>query len=127
MALFVIVIVGLIVAQTWFDDLEGRARAGASPEGKRWHADGAEIIGNIRMFVTSEDIIVPLPAQRPPLKTLSVIKRRSELSAEQFNRHWRNIHAPMARDVPKLRGFALSGIVEEQFKVQQVKASSPSP
>ena len=28
------------LAQTWFDDLEGRARAGASPEGKRWHADG---------------------------------------------------------------------------------------
>jgi len=104
------------LAQTWFDDLEGRARAGASPEGKRWHADGAEIIGNIRMFVTTEDLVVSLPAQRPPVKTLSVIKRRPELSAEQFNRHWRDIHAPMARGVPKLRGFALSGIVEEQFR-----------
>ena len=104
------------LAQTWFDDLEGRARAGASPEGKRWHADGGTIIGNIRMFVTREDLVVPLPVQRPPLKTLSVIKRRPELSAEQFNHHWRDIHAPLARDVPKLRGFALSEIVEEQFR-----------
>ena len=104
------------LAQTWFDDLEGRARAGASPEGKRWHADGGLIIGNIRMFVTKEDVVVPLPAQRPPLKTLSVIKRRPELSPEQFDHHWRAIHAPMARDVPRLRGFALSGIIEEQFR-----------
>ncbi len=104
------------LAQTWFDDLEGRARAGASAEGKRWHADGAQIIGNIRMFVTNEDFFVPLPAERPPLKTLSLIKRKPELSAEQFRRHWRDIHAPMAREVPKLRGFALSEIVEEQFR-----------
>jgi uncharacterized protein (TIGR02118 family) len=104
------------LAQVWFDGLEARARAGASAEGKRWHADGATIIGAIRMFLTHEESIVPLPAKRPPLKTLSVIKRKGELSAEQFRHHWRDIHAPMARDVPNLRGFTLSSIIEEQFR-----------
>jgi uncharacterized protein (TIGR02118 family) len=104
------------LAQVWFDDLDARARAGASAEGKRWHADGATIIGAIRMFVAREDRVVPLPAKRPPLKTLSVIKRKPQLSVDQFRHHWRGIHAPMARDVPKLRGFALSEIVEEQFR-----------
>jgi uncharacterized protein (TIGR02118 family) len=104
------------LAQVWFDDLEARARAAASAEGRRWHADGASIIGAIRMFVTREQWVVPLPPKRPPLKTLSIIKRKPNLSREQFLHHWRDIHAPMARDVPKLRGFARSEIVEEQFR-----------
>ena len=104
------------VAQVWFDDLEARARAGASMEGRRWHADGATIIGSIRMFMTSELSVVPLPARRPVLKTLSVLKRKPELSRDKFLRHWRDIHAPMARSVPKLRGFALSELIEEQFR-----------
>ena len=32
------------------------------------------------MFVTKEDVVVPLPAQRPPLKTLSVIKRHRRVN-----------------------------------------------
>ena len=104
------------LAQVWFDDLDARARAGASAEGKRWHADGATIIGGIRIFVTQEDWIVRVPAKRPPLKTLSLIKRKAGLSGEEFRLHWREVHAPMARSVPGLRGFALSQVVEEQFR-----------
>jgi uncharacterized protein (TIGR02118 family) len=106
------------IAQTWFDSLEARAAAAASPQGKAWHADGASIIGGIRSFVTREMHPVPLPAgaKRPPLKALTVIARRKDATAEQFRRHWLDIHAPMARGVPELRGFTLSEIVEEQFR-----------
>jgi uncharacterized protein (TIGR02118 family) len=105
------------VAQVWFDSLEARAHAGASVEGKRWHADGGTIIGGIRMFVTNERLVVPVPpGNRPKFKTLSVIKRKPSLSAEQFHHEWAVVHAPMARGVPGLRGFALSEIAEEQFR-----------
>lgn len=107
------------IAQLWYDDLEARARAGASPAGKRWHADGATIIGGIRSFVTEEQTVVPLPrgsGQRPPLKALTVIKRREDATPEAFHHHWRIVHAAMARGVSELRGFVLSGIVEEQFR-----------
>ena len=104
------------VAQVWFDSLEARAAAGASAEGKRWHADGGTIIGGIRMFVTKEYAVVPLSANRPRYKTLSVIKRRDGLTSEQFHHEWRDIHAPMAQAVPELRGFTLSEVVEEQFR-----------
>jgi uncharacterized protein (TIGR02118 family) len=105
------------VAQVWFDSLEARAAAAASAEGKRWHADGGTIIGGIRMFVTTERFVVPLPAvNRPKFKTLSVIKRTPELSKEQFQHEWAVVHAPMARSVPGLRGFTLSEIMEEQFR-----------
>jgi uncharacterized protein (TIGR02118 family) len=105
------------VAQVWFDSLEARAAAGASVEGKRWHADGGTIIGGIRMFVTHERIVVPVPpVNRPKYKTLSVIKRKARLTAKEFHHEWATVHAPMARSVPDLRGFALSEIVEEQFR-----------
>ena len=105
------------VAQVWFDSLEARAQAGASAEGKRWHADGGTIIGAIRMFVTHERFVVALPkADRPKYKALSVIKRKAELTREQFHHEWAVAHAPMARTVPGLRGFSLSEIVEEQFR-----------
>jgi uncharacterized protein (TIGR02118 family) len=104
------------VAQVWFDSLEARAAAAASPEGKRWHADGGTIIGNIRMFVTREQFVVPVPANRPKFKTLSVIKRKPEFSAEKFHHEWAVVHAPMARAVPGLRGFTLNEVVEEQFR-----------
>jgi uncharacterized protein (TIGR02118 family) len=104
------------VAQVWFDSLEARAQAAASAEGKRWHADGGTIIGGIRSFVTRERFIVPVPSNRPAFKTLSVIKRKPELSAKEFHHEWAMVHAPMARAVPGLRGFTLSEIVEEQFR-----------
>jgi uncharacterized protein (TIGR02118 family) len=104
------------LAQVWFDDLDARGRAAASPQGKRWHGDGASIIGAIRMFVTQEQIVVPIASPRPPLKTVTLIARRADRSPEQFLHEWRDDHAPMAQGVPDLRGFALSRVVEEQFR-----------
>lgn len=106
------------VAQLWFDDLEARARAAASPAGRRWHADGASIIGGIRTFVTEEQVVLPVADgdRRPPLKALTVIQRRPDSTPGAFHHHWRVVHAAMAREVPELRGFVLSGIVEEQFR-----------
>jgi uncharacterized protein (TIGR02118 family) len=106
------------IAQLWFDDLEARARAGASPAGRRWHADGASIIGGIRIFVTEEQVVLPVAGgdHRPPFKALTVIQRRQDTTPEAFHHHWRVVHAAMAREVPALRGFVLSAMVEEQFR-----------
>jgi len=47
------------IAETWFDDAEAMARANASPEAKRLHADGALFIGHIKTFITEEMTIIP--------------------------------------------------------------------
>lgn len=105
------------LAQTWFDDLDSRAQAAASPEGKRWHADGGTIIGEIRMFVTQEHTEVPVgKSPRPAFKNLTIIRRKADATPEQFQHDWRDVHAPMAHEVPDLRGFVLSRVVEEQFR-----------
>lgn len=104
------------VAQVWYSDLAARAAAAASPEGRAWHADGGTIIGAIRTFVTDEEAAVPLAGPRPRFRALSIVRRRDGTGAEDFLRHWRGVHAPMARDVPELRGFVTSRVIEEQFR-----------
>jgi uncharacterized protein (TIGR02118 family) len=48
------------VAELWFDDRDAMARANASPEAKRLHADGALFIGGIKTFVIEEKTIIPI-------------------------------------------------------------------
>jgi uncharacterized protein (TIGR02118 family) len=48
------------IAEVWYDDREAQKRHRASPEAKRWHADGAKFIGRIRSIVVEEKEIVPL-------------------------------------------------------------------
>lgn len=36
---------------------------------------------------------------------LMAIKRKDGLSREAFSRHWREVHAPLARRIPGLRGY----------------------
>lgn len=48
------------VAELWFDDRDAMARANASPEAARLHADGALFIGGIKTFIIEEQIIIPI-------------------------------------------------------------------
>ena len=50
------------------------------------------------------------------IKSLSLLTRRPELSREQFVRHWRDIHAPLALAVPGLRRYVQSHIIEERTR-----------
>ncbi len=116
------------IAQLWFDDLEARARAGASDPVKRWHADGGTIIGEIKTLVTEETkVIAPPRERRPSFKVISVLMRRDGATEQDFQHHWRAIHAPMAHSIPHLAGFVLSGIVEEQFRPDIPTISTPGP
>ena len=46
------------IAELWFDDEAAMARANASPEAKRLHADGALFIGGIKTFIVEEKIVI---------------------------------------------------------------------
>jgi uncharacterized protein (TIGR02118 family) len=47
------------IAELWYDDRAAMARAVASREAKRLHADGALFIGRIKTFIVEEKQIVP--------------------------------------------------------------------
>jgi uncharacterized protein (TIGR02118 family) len=47
------------IAELWYDDRDAMARAGASPEMKALHADGALFIGRIQSYVVEELVVIP--------------------------------------------------------------------
>jgi len=51
------------IAELWYADGEGMARALASPEAKALHVDGALFIGRIKTYTIEEKVIVPGPAR----------------------------------------------------------------
>ena len=44
------------------------------------------------------------------IKLLSLLTRRSNITHEQFVRHWQEIHAPLAHAVPGIRRYVQSHI-----------------
>ncbi len=45
------------------------------------------------------------------IKVLGLLTRRPELTHQQFVKHWREIHAPLAHAVPGIRRYVQSHIV----------------
>jgi uncharacterized protein (TIGR02118 family) len=45
------------------------------------------------------------------IKRISLLVRRPELSAEEFARHWREIHGPLAKPVPNVIRYVQNLVV----------------
>jgi uncharacterized protein (TIGR02118 family) len=47
------------------------------------------------------------------VKLVGLIRKRSDLTAEQFRAHWLEVHAPLARQFPGLRRYSVNFIDRE--------------
>ena len=50
------------------------------------------------------------------IKSISLLTRKEGLSHEAFVKHWVEIHAPLAHDVPRLRRYVQSHIIAERTR-----------
>jgi len=50
------------------------------------------------------------------IKSLSLLTRKGGITHEQFIKHWVEVHAPLAHQVPGLRRYVQSHIVEERTR-----------
>ena len=95
------------MAEAWFDDMEAYTAALASPTWQAAVVDAANFIGGgARLLATEVSIIdaYPSPRERASMvKYSGFLTRLPHLSVEQFQRHWREIHAPLV--VKDLKGM----------------------
>ena len=47
------------------------------------------------------------------IKRISFLVRRPEFSREEFNRHWREVHGPLAQPLPNVVRYVQNHIVDE--------------
>jgi uncharacterized protein (TIGR02118 family) len=109
------------VAEAWFDDMDGFNTAVASPGWQAAIADVGNFMGpgGGRLFATEVPIIDALPSageRQGMIKFLGLLTRRPELSIEQFQQHWRDIHGPLVKaEFPQMRRYIQCHAIPETY------------
>ncbi len=94
------------IAEVWFDDIEGmRANAGSQVLADI-REDEANFIaaGSVVSIVTHEYVFVDDLDGSAPCKVLALVKRSPGLTAEQFQREWREV-GPQVANLPGVRRY----------------------
>jgi len=78
------------------------ARFAASAEYAAVRADEANFIdpATMRAVVTDEIVVVDGGTRSTDVKLIAGLRKLPELSPEQFRKHWRDVHGPLAAAIP---------------------------
>jgi len=95
------------VVEAWFDDVAAMRALAPSREYAAVRADEAVFIeaATMRVVLTDEDIVVDGATHPGDAKMIACLRKRPELSPEQFRKHWREVHGPLAAAVPGNRRY----------------------
>jgi uncharacterized protein (TIGR02118 family) len=100
-------------SQLWFDDAQAM-RAAVTGLGQSLSDDEVRFLGDLRIVILQQyDIIAPTK-NGPLVKQLSLLRRRADISADQFTAQWMGAHADMVSAMPRLRGHRQGLIVERE-------------
>ena len=95
------------MAELWFDDLAAADAAFASPAGQAAHADANAHVVRLERLHLTEHTIIDHPT--PPLyKFAAGLKRRADMSREEFARWWLERHVPYVKKFPDVRKYRVS-------------------
>ena len=95
----------------WFNDEASMRAAMATEAGRALIADENHFIGDLRI-VTLDQVEVVAPAtDRPVIKRMSLLRRRADVTHEEFVHEWRVEHARLVKRVAGVRGYRQNLIV----------------
>lgn len=89
----------------WFDSEAAMREAMGTAAGQALIADEERFIGDLRIVTIDQMEVIPPDAGRPLLKRMSLLRRREDVSAEEFQREWRQEHAHLVKRVAGVRGY----------------------
>ncbi|MES2535547.1 MAG: EthD domain-containing protein [Pseudomonadota bacterium] len=99
-------------SQLWFDDLASMQGTLDPHTCKMLADDEANFIGNLKLIVAEQRIVIPVATGKPLLKRMSTIKRRADISPEKFQREWFEVHAGLVKKLPQVLGYTQNMIIE---------------
>jgi uncharacterized protein (TIGR02118 family) len=103
-------------SQLWFDDLESMHRSVRSDAVTAVAADELNLIDEIRIVACEPNIVIPTPSSRPLIKRMSTLKRRADVSPEQFRREWFEVHSFLVKRLPQVQGYTQNLVVERALQ-----------
>lgn len=98
------------IAELWFEDSKAMHVLRGTKEIEAVEADEAVFIdrSTMRMILTEEHVIKDGPAPAGGVKNIEFVTRKPGLELEKFQRHWREIHGPIAAQIPMIRRYVQS-------------------
>lgn len=76
--------------------------------------DEAHFIDALRVAVVEQHVCIATDWARSPIKRMALLRRRPEVSAEQFAREWLATHAALVREMPGVRGHRQNLVLARQ-------------
>jgi len=100
------------IAELWFDDTDSLRRLNDSDAYKAVLADEAKFIDPAtRVFLlTDEHVIVDGPVPEGGVKNVEFVSRRPGMAVEEFQDYWRQVHGPIAAEIPVLKRYVQSHV-----------------
>lgn len=96
-----------------FDDLDAMRAAVASPEFAPTVPDIARFVGDIKLVVCEPNVVVPVArGVEPPVKGMSILRRRPDIDAARFRQEWFGFHAEAASRFSGLAGYTQNLVLE---------------
>lgn len=93
------------ISQLAFGDAQAMTAALASEVGPALAADEQAFIGRLRILTLEPHVVKPPPPPGTALKRMSLLRRRPDVSPERFAREWRDVHGPLAGNMPGVLGY----------------------
>jgi uncharacterized protein (TIGR02118 family) len=98
------------IAELWFDDTKAMAALRGTKEMEAVAADEAVFIdrGTMGLILTDEHVIKDGPAPAGGAKNVEFVTRKPGLGVDEFQRYWREVHGPLAAQIPMIRRYVQS-------------------
>jgi len=112
------------IAEVWADDTRALRAMTQSPAHADVQADEARFIDRATMGVIITEDHVTKDGVPPPdaVKSVAFIARKPGLSVEDFQRHWLEVHGPIAEGLPGLRRYVQSHTRRSAYEAGRVPA-----
>jgi uncharacterized protein (TIGR02118 family) len=92
-------------SQLWFDDDAELVSTRESSLAQQLIADEQYFIGRLRISTATPHTVVTPPEPGRGLKRISILRRRGDVTPEQFAHEWRAIHGPLVKGLPGILGY----------------------
>lgn len=100
-------------SQLWFDDIESMRATTKTPEFAATVPDLDRFVGEIKLVVCQQNVVVPLKAdESSPFKRMSILRRRPDIDAERFREEWFGFHAEAVSRFPGLAGYTQNLVID---------------
>ena len=98
------------IAEVWADDTGALRAMTRSPDHPALQEDEARFIDRATMgvIITEDHVVKDGPVSPEAVKSVAFLNGKPGLSVEEFQRHWRDVHGPIAALLPGLRRYVQS-------------------